>query len=146
MYIPGQMSPLSGRPIQVNTVVGHIFDGVLSGRAVNLNYLSTLTSPPTKSQWDELSRAEVETEISVIGDPKTSGKNGESLRMTDFLAPIMGDIFVSKEYSDRTDEEKAKFGKWCQLFKWYATLKRIGYEPIFSSTSDADTEAGVSAE
>lgn len=130
------MSPLSGRPIQVNTVIGHIFDGMLSGRAVDLSRLSTLSKPPNKYEWDTLSRMEVETSISVTGDPKTSGKNGEAVRMTDFVGPILGDEFMSKEYADRSPKEKAEFGRWCALFRWYSTLKRIGYTPKFREEVD----------
>lgn len=127
------MSPLSGRPIQINTVIGHIFDGMVSGRAVDLARLSTISTPPTKSEWDELSRMEAETGISVLGDPKTSGKNGEALRLGDFLGPIMGEEFQSKEYSDRTPEEQTEFSRWCVLFKWYSSLIRIGFSPTFES-------------
>jgi len=126
------MSPISGRPVQVNTVIGHIFEGMLSGRPVNLKRLSTLSTPPTKSEWDELSGMEAETGINVNGDPKTSGSNGEAVRMTDFLAPVMGEEFMSKEFSERNAKERAKFGRWCELFKWYTSLRRIGYSPTFS--------------
>jgi len=127
------ISPISGRPIQVNTVIGHIFDGILSGLKVDLRRLSTLSTPPTKSHWDALSCLEVETDINVVGDPKTSGKNGEIVRMSDFLAPIMGEEFVAKDFNDRTLEEKAKFGEWCQYFKWYSSLRRIGFTPSFEA-------------
>eukprot|EP00978_Attheya_sp_CCMP212_P029560 scaffold105351_cov55-Attheya_sp.AAC.2 len=127
------MTPLSGRPIQVNTVIGHIFDGMLSGRAVDLSRLSTLSTPPTKTEWDTLSRMEAETGISVTGDPQTSGKNGEGVRMTDFVGPILGEEFMSKEYSERSPKEQADFGTWCALFKWYSTLTRIGYSPTFQA-------------
>jgi hypothetical protein len=127
------MSPISGRPIQVNTVIDHVYNGILSGRKVDLRRLSTLSTPPTKSQWDTLSRLEVETDINVVGDPKTSGKDGEVVRMIDFLAPIMGEEFVATVFYDRTPEEKAKFEEWCQYFEWYSSLRRIGFTPSFEA-------------
>ena len=127
------ISPISGRPIQVNTVIDHVYNGILSGRKVDLRRLSTLSTPPTKSQWDTLSRLEVETDINVVGDPKTSGKDGEVVRMIDFLAPIMGEEFNATVFYDRTPEEKAKYVEWCQYFKWYSSLRRIGFTPSFEA-------------
>ena len=75
-----------------------------------------------------------ETSLDVTGDPKTSGVNGESLRMTDFLVPIMGNEFAAKDFKERTDEEKDKFAYWCNLFKWYSLLKRLGFEPTFGDS------------
>ena len=85
-----------------------IFDGALAGRSINLKKLAQYSKPPTKSEWDSLQKAEIETSLDVTGDPKTSGVNGESLRMTDFLVPIMGNEFAAKDFKERTDEEKEK--------------------------------------
>ena len=128
------MNPSNGRPIQAQTVVGHIFDGALAGRSINLKKLSQYSKPPTKSEWGKLQQAEIETSLDVTGDPKTSGVNGESLRMTDFLVPIMGNAFAAKDFKERTDEEKDKFAYWCNLFKWYSLLKRLGFEPTFGDS------------
>eukprot|EP00547_Thalassionema_nitzschioides_P012746 CAMPEP_0194262828 /NCGR_PEP_ID=MMETSP0158-20130606/46739_1 /TAXON_ID=33649 /ORGANISM="Thalassionema nitzschioides, Strain L26-B" /LENGTH=1147 /DNA_ID=CAMNT_0039002989 /DNA_START=125 /DNA_END=3566 /DNA_ORIENTATION=- len=103
------MSPLNGRPITVSTVIGHIFEGVLSGRPIDLSRLATLSTPPTKSEWDTLSRMEAETGICVTEDPKISGKNGDALRLTDFVGPILGEEFMTKDYKDRTPEEQVEF-------------------------------------
>jgi hypothetical protein len=45
----------------------------------------------------------------------------------------MGEEFVAKDFNDRTLEEKAKFGEWCQYFKWYSSLRRIGFTPSFEA-------------
>lgn len=50
------MNPANGRPIQVATVVGHVLEGLVQGRAVDLQRLSQADTPPTKSQWEELVR------------------------------------------------------------------------------------------
>ena len=128
------MSPVNGRPIQITTVVSHIFDGLLSGRKVDLKRLSIVATFPTKEEWEMLKKLEHETQMDVTGDPQSSGKDSGPFRMTDFLSPIMGDSFASKDYGDRTEEEKSLFFKWCELLKCYMTLRRIGYTPSFDDT------------
>lgn len=61
------MTQKSGKPIQVATVVGHILDAFVHGRAVDLHRLSTSELPPTKSEWDELVRCSVETGMDCTG-------------------------------------------------------------------------------
>lgn len=129
------MNPENGRPIQVATVLGHIFDGLLSGRSVNLKQLGAVIPPPQKSEWDEFLNLEAESGINVTADPKTSGKNGQSFSMNDFLAPMLGISVFSKEYSDRTPEEKEMLSKYYNLLRWYLTLRRIGYRPTFTVSS-----------
>jgi hypothetical protein len=126
------MSPANGRPIQMNTVVGHILDGLAQGRPVPLSRLAQFLPAPTKSEWEHLSQAEVTTGMSVVGDPETCGLDGSKFTMTEFLRPIMGDAFFDTPYADRTDEDKVKFGQWCEKLKWYMALRRVGYEANFS--------------
>jgi hypothetical protein len=57
----------SGKPIQVATVVGHILDALVQGRAVDLHRLSTSELPPNKKEWEELVRCSVETGLDVTG-------------------------------------------------------------------------------
>lgn len=128
------MSPDNGRPIQVATVVGHILQGLEQGRAIPLKKLAAVIPAPTKYHWIELEKAEQVTSMSVVGDPNTSGVDGGKFLMTEFLRPIMGDAFVETPYPQRTDEDKAKFGKWCGALTWYMALKRVGYEPKFDET------------
>lgn len=125
------MSPTNGRPIQVSTVVGHILDGLVQGRAVPLERLSSVSEPPNKAEWEQLLQAEAQSGMSVVGDPMTSGVGGEKFTMTAFLRPIMGDHFLNKPYQQRTPAEKGKFAKWCRLLQWYMALRRVGYEPSF---------------
>jgi len=61
------MTQKSGKPIQVATVVGHILDALVQGRAVDLHRLSTAELPPNRSEWQELVRCSVETGIDVTG-------------------------------------------------------------------------------
>ena len=126
------MSPLNGKPIQMTTVVGHVLDGLIQGRPVPLGRLSQFIPAPTKSEWEQLKEAEAATGMNVVSDPNTSGLGGSKFTMTEFLRPIMGDGFVDTPYNERTDEEKAKFGHWCDKLKWYMALRRTGYEPTFS--------------
>ena len=125
------MSPANGRPIQVNTVVKHIQDALLHGKPVPLKKLAAVVPPPNKEEWNELRRCEDLTGLDVEGDPATSGTNGEALKMTDFLAPIMGPAFLAKDFKERTEEERVKFNHWCSLLNWYLALRRSKYQPKF---------------
>jgi ATP-dependent DNA helicase RecQ/Werner syndrome ATP-dependent helicase len=125
------MTPANGRPIQVATVVAHIQDGFLLGREVDLQGLATFSTPPTKEQWIQLEQAEGTMGMDVAGDPTTSGPDGGKFVMTEFLRPIMGDAFTDTPYQERGDEDKEKFGMWCQLLKWHLLLKRAGITPKF---------------
>ena len=125
------MSPANGRPIQVNTVIKHIQDGLLHGRPVPLGKLAAVAPPPNREEWQELVRCEELTGLNVEGDPATSGANGEAFRMTDYLAPLMGAAFLAKDFKERTEEERAKFNRWCGLLNWYLTLRRSRYQPTF---------------
>ncbi len=128
------MSPTNGRPIQVATVVGHIFDGLVSGRPLNFTRIDSLVTFPNESEWNILMSLEHDTGMNVVGNPKTSGKNGEPFKVFDFLCPLLGETFAMKQYDERTNEEKALYSKWCQLLKCYMTLRRIGYKPEFQSS------------
>jgi RecQ family ATP-dependent DNA helicase len=127
------MAPANGRPIQIGTVMLHILQGLELGRETPLKKLAQLsTAPPNSVEWDELVRVEALTGMSVVDDPNTSGVDGGKFTMTEFLRPIMGDAFIDTPFNERNDVDKAKFGKWCELLKWYMGLKRVGYEPKFS--------------
>lgn len=132
------MSPANGRPIQVATVVGHILDGLMSGRPVDLKSLADLVRIPTQSEWDILCRAEAETGIDVTGDPATSGGGGECFRMSDLLVPVFGNTFFSKDYKDRTPSEQAEFSDWCLVLKWYMALRRVGFIPKFQQDTKVE--------
>lgn len=127
------MTQKSGKPIQVATVVGHILEAIVQGRAVDLGRLASVEPPPIRSEWEEMARCATETGLDPTGDPATSGPAGERFAMKDFLLPIMGNAFVLKEWKERTPEESAKFNKWCGCLKWYLALRRVGYEPTFGS-------------
>ena len=131
------MSPANGRPIQVTTVVNHIFDGLVSGRTVNLKRINSLMAFPTQSEWDTLMKSENDTGMNVVGNPKFSGKGGDSFKMLDFLTPVLGEEFAAKQYDERTEEEKALYSKWCQLLKCYMTFRRIGYVPVFEKSENS---------
>jgi len=128
------MSQESGkRPIQAKTVVGHLFDAILHGRTIDLTRLVGLMPPPTKSEWVKMESAEHESGMDVMGDPEHSGSNGGKFLLTDFLRPILGDALTAKAFAERSDEEQATFGYWCDRLKWYLTLRRVGFEPKFAS-------------
>ena len=64
-------------------------------------------------------------------NPTVAGMDGSTFRMGDLLRPIMGGDFAEKSHEERTDEEKERFSRWCQLLKWYILLKRGGITPTF---------------
>ena len=78
-----------------------------------------------------LCKCEDVTAIDVTGDPSTSGADGGAFRMTDLLLPVMGNEFAAKDYKDRTEEEKATFGRWCGALNWFLALRRANYTPSF---------------
>ena len=127
------MSPVNGRPIQVATVIGHIFDGLLSGLPVNLKRISTLMTFPNEMEWNLLVSTEDASGMDVVGNPRVSGKDGGSFKMLDFLTPVLGEDFASKQYDERTKEEKELYSKWCQHLKCYMTFRRIGHVPSFET-------------
>ena len=59
------MTQTSGKPIQLATVVGHIFDGLVQCRLVDLHRLSLADPPPTKGEWQDHERCCVDTAIDV---------------------------------------------------------------------------------
>lgn len=128
------MNPSNGRPIQVATVMGHVFDGLLSGRPVNLKALATVVSPPNKIEWEAFTKIEAETGMNVTGDPKVSGKNGASFSMNEFITPLVGEEIMMKDYADRTQEEKDMLTKHYEKLKWYMVLRRIEFTPTFQES------------
>ena len=130
------MSPASGRPIQAATVVGHILDGMLHGREVDLKRLAEFTQFPTKAEWEALEKAGIETEWDVSGDPEATNSRGLKFTMTEYLRPIMGDKFTDTPFAERDEEEKKTFGRWCQSLKCYVNLKRVGLVPRFDDAND----------
>lgn len=140
------MSPANGRPIQVQTVVGHVFDGLVSGRPVNLKRISNLMTFPDQQEWNILTSTEQKTGMNVVGNPKSSGKDGDTFKMLDFLTPVLGEEFAAKSYDERTQEEKALYSKWCQILKCYITFRRIGYIPSFEGNEEQESDDGTCIE
>ena len=127
------MAPVGGKkPIQANTVVGHLLEAVIHGRNVDLNALVPYIPPPTRREWEELAAAELATGMDVCADPATSGKGGERFTLTDFLRPIVGDSVVDTPFAERTDETRELLTKWFSLLNWYLALRRSGYDPTFA--------------
>lgn len=127
------MKQSSGKAIQVATVIGHILEGLTQGRPVKLDKLVEVADPPTKSEWDNLARCELETGMNVVADPTSSGKNGERFTMKEFLEPIMGNAFTAEDFKDRTPAESEKWSMWCSKLNWYLALRRVGHQPSFGS-------------
>jgi len=133
------MAPISttnssvGKPLAVTTVIGHIQEALIQGRPVDLQRLSSFVSAtlPSKAQWSRLEEAETEMQMSVVGDPTTSGVGGGPYTMKDLLQPIMGQALSDKTYDQRTPDEQQAYTTWFQLLQWYQLLKRAGIDPTF---------------
>ena len=127
------MSPTSGRPIQVATVVGHLLDAITHGKPVDLARLAPFLPPPSKVEWEKLYEAELSTCMNVAGDPNCSGLDGAKFTMTDFLRPVVGHELVDKPFTERSEADRELFGHWCNQLKWYMALRRVNYQPTFKS-------------
>mmetsp|Transcript_5438 Transcript_5438/g.9689 ORF Transcript_5438/g.9689 Transcript_5438/m.9689 type:complete len:1007 (-) Transcript_5438:883-3903(-) len=137
------MAPENGRPVQAMTVVSHIHEAFVQGRSVDLQRLSQMSKPPTRSEWAQLEQAEESTGMDAVGDPSNSGVGGEKFLMTDFLRPIMGDDFIETPREERSEEDRTRFGDWCNLLKWYLSLKRAGMDkPDFGFVSSKVEKTG----
>ena len=127
------MSPVSGKPVTVATVINHIMEGLMQGRSTPLKRLASFTNPlPRKDVYDRLIECESMSGMDPVGFPAVSGRDGETFLLTDFLRPIIGDVLADKPYSDRTLDDRAELKKWFAALNWYITFRRIGYEPCFA--------------
>jgi len=130
------LNPSDGRkPIQVKTVVGHLLEAILHGKPLDPTPLVQFVTPPSQDEWNRLVEVEAASGMDAAGDPESSGRDGGRFTMTDFLRPIIGDEVAEKKFSDRTDDETAQFGFWCDRLKWFMAFRRVGYQPTFSSSS-----------
>lgn len=129
------MSPANGRPVQVQTVVGHVLEALVQGRSVDLRKLAKYAVLPTQEQWQRLE--ECQDLVDVTADPGSAGPSGDRFTLTEFLRPIMGDGFVDTPHQERDEADKAKFGQWCSTAKWYMSLKRAGHEPSFADENSS---------
>ena len=121
------------KPIQASTVAGHILDSLLYGKSIHPAPITPFLPAPTKAEWAQLADAElINTNMDVVGDPKTAGIGGDPFRLSDFLRPVVGDSVVDTPAAERSDEQKALLGRWCGLLKWYLTLRRARIEPSFT--------------
>jgi len=119
------ITPVNGRPIQLGTVVGHIFDALLLGKPVSLHRLAAASPAPNQDDWTTLQQLECRggPEMDVV-------KN--NVKMSEFLRPVMGDEFIDTPYNERKEEDIAKYSRWCESLKWYMNLRRVGYIPSFA--------------
>jgi len=109
-------TPTSGRPILPGTVVGHLLEALTHGRTVNLQRVAEVQTPPTKAQWEKLEQACAVQKVDVCA---------ASLTMKDVLRGVLGDEKADKEFSARTEEEKAEWNNWMNALRWFRTLKCV---------------------
>jgi len=122
------IAPLhSAKPLQVNTIISHLFSAILQGRAVDLHRLAQVSTLPSQKEWMDMEAREEELAWDVADMPPKEFIQGL------FLETIMGQEWALKEKEDRTTEEYDKFYRWIGLLRWYTTFRRVGYVPQFGA-------------
>mmetsp|Transcript_82931 Transcript_82931/g.231287 ORF Transcript_82931/g.231287 Transcript_82931/m.231287 type:complete len:890 (-) Transcript_82931:160-2829(-) len=116
------MTPETGKPVQVSTVVGHIFEAIKHGKPVNVRRLSEVMATPTKAQWEKVEEAAATTSTDVCAPDS---------KIKDVLRGVLG-AKVDEDNSTKGESDKAEEGLWYSLIRWYATLHCVGYKPSFA--------------
>lgn len=108
-----------------STVGGHLLESLLYARhTVDLARLTAEYAAPGSTEWAELRRAEQEQGIDV-----TAFEVNRSA--------LMSKVCPSNDipFAERSEEQKAESQRWYQHLAWYTTLRRIGFEPTFQTTT-----------
>jgi len=105
----------SGKPIQPQTVCGHLFEALLNGNGVDLQRLAEVSAPPPRSQWERLEKAAAVSGVDV---------RAANFQQKDLLRDILGDK-LDKEFDKRTEEEKAELNAWYGAVRWFRTMKCV---------------------
>lgn len=120
----------SGKMIQTTTVVGHLQEALLQGKALNLQRLAEHAPLPTKAQWDKVDHAGALA--GAGGDPCSA-----DFKQKDVLRAILGDK-VDKEFGQKDEAEQADEKFWYGAIRWWRSFKAVGFAPTFAAaTSDA---------
>lgn len=118
------VTAIGGKPIQVRTVVGHILDALTFGKPVALDRLAAATLLPTYEAWTTLQQ------IESSGGPEMDVEKND-VKMSDMLAPLMGEKFMETPYQERREEDSSKYSTWCDMLRIYMAFRRSGYIPCF---------------
>jgi len=119
------------KAIQEGSVMNNIHDAFFYGRATTSGELERFLGEvgwdklPTTKEWETLRGLEDEAGKDV--------KYDQTMTVSKLIGLLPGYEFCLEghpsfvEYKERSDDMKAKFGKWAGKAKWYLFLRRIGY-------------------
>ena len=115
MITPAAMSQASGKGIMPATVAGHIFTALSLGKPVPLRRLAEAYAAPTVGQWRSLVEAEAASGLDVVALARVP--------QLDLLGhvPAVGADLAAKEWSERTEDDKALLNTWWVLNVWLCT-------------------------
>lgn len=129
-------NPDHGKPIKPITVFGHVLEGMVHGRVVNLVRLAEQapSPPPNSTEWEKLELAMVAAGVDVVADKPSS---------YDIIAKIDDNLaeIIALPWADRSDEQQAAVRPWHDAITWFNAFKRVGYKPTFQ----ADDRDGAAA-
>ena len=119
-------NPEYGKGILPTTVVGHVLEGLVQGRAVYLKRLAMQApvAPPNSTEWEKLEEAMDAAGVDVVTDKPSP--YDVIVKIDDSLAEI-----IAMPFGDRSDEQKATLAPWLDAFRWFSAFKRAGYTPNF---------------
>ena len=119
------MNQESGKPIQTQTVVGHVLEAMGHGRAVDLRRLAEESGAclPNAAEWASIEEAVVALGVDVVKDAQVPQKV--------IMLAAAGRVEVPPEA--KTEEDKKIEGVWYERVKWYLQLKRCGVPVRFDT-------------
>ena len=107
-----------GKPLQSNTIVGHILEALLHARPVDLRRLVQTSGAllPTELEWQRLEEAVLGLGLDVERTAMVSSK--------DIMLAASGRI--DKPPDTKTADDRAVEALWYDRVRWFLSLKRAG--------------------
>jgi len=131
----------SGRAVQVSTVVGHLLEALVQGRAVDFERLGAcvgLNAFPTELEWRLIDDAVLKTTQDPAGDPASFSQK-ELLRSD----ALLGAEAVDTDRELKSDSQRSTEASWYEKIRVYVALRRAGIEPDWhdASLTEPDRDA-----
>jgi hypothetical protein len=131
----------SGRAVQVSTVVGHLLEALVQGRAVDFERLGKcvgLNAFPTELEWRLIDDAVLKTSQDPAGDPASFSQK-ELLRAD----ALLGAEAVDTDRELKSDLQRSTEASWYEKIRVYVALRRAGIEPDWhdASLTEPDRDA-----
>merc|ERR1719330_328715 len=111
----------SGKPVTAATVIGHLQEALVQGRAVNIGRVAQVAALPKKGEWDKMEHGAVVGQLDVtVPDFKAK----------DLLRAILGEQ-VDADHTTKPEDQKAVESAWYSKIRWYQSLKRAAFPVAF---------------